>query len=303
MKIILNLFKSATLALFAAMMACGCGTKAEGTLTLDNGLMRIQLDRKDGTLRSMTADGQEMMCPQDGSARKPLWHLLDVSGKAVEDTSGIQFSIRKKWFIRQAASLTWKLADGTTLDALVRLGRKEALSYWSIKVGGVAGKGVVSVRFPIIEGFARLDEERLAVSTWQGSLYKDPRSVLSDKRPSRTFSWSSPDRLTMQLVALYSENQSSPGLYFSSNDNEAMSKNYRMVLDRETTAVEMDMEFPEDDTLDTLDPGFETVVGAFRGDWHEAAAIYRRWAVEQPWARNSRFHNNLTPEWAQNTAV
>lgn len=316
MNIAQNILKASTIAALAVVTACGCSSVSKDTLELDNGQIRILLDRRDGTLKSMAANGQEMISLQGADPHGPLWHLLDVSGKAVEDTSGMEFSMRRKWFVReggsdkagtpklrQAASLTWKLSDGTKLSAQVRLGRKETLSYWSIQVSGAAGKGVVSVRFPIVGGFARMDEERLAVSTWQGSLYENPRDGLNGDFPSKTLSWSSPDQLTMQLVALYSEDESCPGLYFSSNDNEAMSKNYRMVLDRETTALEMDVEFPEDDSLDTLDPGFETVIGAFRGDWHEAAAVYRKWAVEQPWARNSRFHNNLTPEWAQNTAV
>lgn len=307
---------AAAFAMASVMTACGLTSDGSGVLTLDNGRMKLQLDRRDGTVAMLAADGHVMIGQRERGSREPLWHLLDVDGKAVEDTACMSFSIRRTWFVhegsedrsgawrlRQAAAMTWELADGTRLTAHVRLGRKETLSYWKIKVEGAAGKGVMSVRFPIVGGFSRMPEERLAVSTWQGSLYENPREGLSAERPTKTFSWSSPDQLTMQLVALYGEDAPCPGLYFSSNDNEAMSKEYRLTLDSGTTSVAMDVEFPEDGRLDTLDPGFETVIGAFRGDWHEAAALYRRWAVKQPWANASRFHNGLTPEWAQNTAV
>jgi hypothetical protein len=42
---------------------------------------------------------------------------------------------------------------------------------------------------------------------------------------------------------------------------------------------------------------YAAVLGTFRGDWFSAAERYRRWGVQQSWARESRLRNGLVPPW------
>ena len=48
-------------------------------------------------------------------------------------------------------------------------------------------------------------------------------------------------------------------------------------------------------TLEDLD--YEVAVGGFSGDWEDAAALYREWALGQPWASRPLADRDDVPAW------
>jgi len=48
---------------------------------------------------------------------------------------------------------------------------------------------------------------------------------------------------------------------------------------------------------------YDVILGAFEGDWLTAAEQYRTWALEQPWAKQSRLRQGQVPEWVLNTGL
>jgi len=62
--------------------------------------------------------------------------------------------------------------------------------------------------------------------------------------------------------------------------------------------------FPSfDTTAETYSLTYQAVIGSFKGDWIDVAGKYKEWAVQQRWAKESRFINGLTPAWLENTAL
>lgn len=67
------------------------------------------------------------------------------------------------------------------------------------------------------------------------------------------------------------------GLYIAAHDERVNAKSLVITGERD---VAFHSPVPDGD--------FETTVAAFRGDWWEAARIYRRWALSAPWCRKGR---------------
>lgn len=60
---------------------------------------------------------------------------------------------------------------------------------------------VQEVVFPRIQGLRDLENEKLVIPTWMGSLMSEPREILS--KGSGRVAWVYPGALSSQVVALY----------------------------------------------------------------------------------------------------
>jgi len=106
----------------------------------------------------------------------------------------------------------------------------------------------------------------------------------------------------MQLMALYDREKLMNGLYFSSQDTTSMSKTMTVAFVPGTVEFRATCRVPDKTETDSFSPGYDVVVGSFDGDWVAASAVYRSWAVEQNFCRESRFHNGDCPSWLPETA-
>lgn len=123
------------------------------------------------------------------------------------------------------------------------------------------------------------------------------------------------DRGQIQLNAYYQKKgnfyypskEKGPGLYLSAHDSFAYPKvfyatNYEIddILNFTYGA------FPADSAKPGLDykQAFPYVIGVFNGDWHDAAAIYRKWATRQIWCRKGTLAKRKdVPDWIKNTTA
>ena len=215
--------------------------------------------------------------------------------------SGVTFSFSKP----NSSTLILKWDNFETLgdfrvEAKVALAKKEVFSYWDISVEGINDMGIKEVAFPRIEGLRDLENEKLVVPTWMGSLMSEPREMLS--KGSGKMEWIYPGALSSQVVAIY--NADKCGFYASCNDSLNYRKNFSLTLDTLNTITYEMTNFPSfDTTTETYSLTYQAVIGSFKGDWIDVAGKYKEWAVQQRWAKESRFINGLTPAWLENTAL
>lgn len=289
--------KKITLLLMAlACLACTSQKAEKNTCTIQNELIAITFDMGDGSVISFRDKKSGMEMIDRGASDRALWNILSAEGKTLGDMEGAAFCLRQT--SGSSAELDWKLSDGASVKGKVRMEKGSPLSFWSIEASGF--KGLTTVNYPTIGGFKAGRNEKLIVSSWQGSLISNPRRDLPESGV-KTYRWSCPGALNMQLAALCCDDH--PGLYMSSNDSLSMTKNYLMHMDGTHTALSFSTQLSEDGQRDSYSSCFEMIIGLFQGDWHEAAALYRESAVNMPWFRDSRAGSGKTAGWAADTPV
>jgi len=202
--------------------------------------------------------------------------------------------------------LKWEKFEGVKdlkVMVRVRLDESKPLSYWSIHMEGMKGILMESLEFPKVEGIKDLGNEALATSTWMGSLIKNPRGVLAERKPGfRQMHWFYPGSMSMQLMALY--NPEKIGFYASCNDTLSYAKDFSLSLDTLNTLKYGIVNLPVmDSDLKSYSPSYEAIIGSFRGDWITAAEMYRDWGTKQSWCTKSRFTRGMRPAWLDSTAL
>jgi hypothetical protein len=191
-----------------------------------------------------------------------------------------------------------------TLSVTVRVRFDPAVraSRFSIRVQGLAGVVPRLVRFPRLPALTHQASEVLAVPYWMGEETTRMRQLLSPapgKAQRREFSY--PGLLSLQCLAFYREN--GPGLYLAADDIQARSKSFAAFGDGWGGLGLEVCHFPGADAAAraAYEPGYDVLIGLFQGDWMTVAARYRTWALQQPWARDSRLKQGRTPDWVRNT--
>ena len=275
-----------------ALLICAC--QPSDKVVLENDLLRLTFDRATANLISMTdlKTGYEYI--DSTTTPKTLWELVPLE-------KGHQFGLPTEVSIsswsKRKAILKWRQVDGEGIEvtATVSLDKKRALSYWDIALEGFEGDKLMEVNYPRISNIKEFTEEEIALSNWTGRLYKNiraKRKVLEQRRQNRP---------TMQLAALYGEEPS--GLYIASNDTESMAKGSYFEFEGNTTTYKMVYMLPMDEKNSSFKSSYQTILGAFQGNWYDAAQIYREWALQQEWAKKNRLHSGKMNPWLPETDI
>ena len=296
----------------ALSAADGTEARRAEVVSVDNGLLRVAVDRRDGRLLELVDLEAKHNCVGDAEEIGALW-ALEVIADGRRDVLTPAMAKAFRWELlppeEKGLRLTW---DGFTLpgasecevEAAVRLDDGEPTSRWTIAVKKTPGLGLGTIRFPRVSGLARQSDERLAVPVWMGRQVADPRKLLrgSDGR-GRRLSWSYPGLLSMQCLAYYQDGGS--GFYTACDDTTAMRKTFSLWG---TTGDAVDYEmlhYPvaETEETDLYALPYQVSLGTFSGDWITAAQRYRTWATKQPWAEESRLRRGLVPDWVLETGL
>lgn len=286
-------------ALFAIALvfgSCSMHPDSLSIVSIDNGSLCLGFDAETGHLVSLRDGGEEYI---DSTAVTTLpWVLHQMSGasKALQ----LPTALNIKRLSKRQLQLHWTQADGAQgleVKVLVELERKRSLSYWSIEVLNAEGLALSEIHFPYITGIKPLEDEKLAASTWLGSLYNKPRIEGQDF----TYTFHHPGHLSMQLLALYDPAQG--GLYLSSNDTNSYSKDYRITFHQNHTSYYISHPLPLNHQASTLSPEYQSIIGTFSGDWLSAAKIYREWGTQQQWCQESRLKSGKMAKWLPETAL
>ena len=288
------------------------GARRAEVVSVDNGLLRVAVDRRDGKLLELVDLEAKHNHVGDAEEIGGLWELEVVAdGQRNALTPAMAKAFRCEILPpgQTGLRLIW---DGVALpgasecsvEATVRLDEDEPISRWAIAVTKTPGLGLGTIRFPRVSGLARQSDERLAVPAWMGQRVADPRSLLRGSAGrGRRLSWDYPGRLSMQCLAYYQDGGC--GFYTACDDTTAMRKTFS-IWGTAGDDVHYEMaHYPvaEAKETDRYALPYRVSLGAFRGDWITAAERYRAWATKQPWAQESRLRRGLVPDWVRETGL
>ena len=197
-------------------------------------------------------------------------------------------------------TLRWPEAPGP-VDVTVtgRLPRDGSLSFWRISVGNRSREfGLWEVTFPIVSGVRRQEDGALALPHQWGYVARDPIGV------QWRYQGYYPARMSAQFLGYYGREG---GLYFAAHDGRAHAKTF--VFDARSNDKSGDIRLRQL-VPDAGKPGqtyiqpYEVALGVFHGDWQSACALYRQWAIQQPWCANGPLSSsNATPEWFKRVSL
>lgn len=181
----------------------------------------------------------------------------------------------------QVLTFTWRELDIAeekgVLDVTVRvvLPAGSAASRWTIEMDNRSRYyGLWQVHFPYLatvcpRGTADVLQPR---GNWGGTLIRHSETALNAAYPSAA--------CPVQFMAFMRDRA---GLYLAAHDDGARAKELRITSEQDATFTTYaeNMGVPGSDVA----APFPFIVGAYTGDWWEAARLYRRWTVQQTWTR------------------
>jgi hypothetical protein len=311
MKICLYTVNRSTVSFFACLLISifvgirtGCTQVIGNGERLSNGKFTLAFKDANGELEEMMfmTENTPFLVNEIMSGGSPWEITIDAPGiaKRIDARTASGFSTLRT---ASGLELTWTGFEGLPADfrvtAYIGLIPDSAMSTWRIRVDGIGGMLIRKVTFPRVAGLKNLGEEELAAPDWMGALLKSPREVLTPG--GNGFEWEYPGQMSMQFLTLY--NPHGAGIYLASDDSLAFSKTFRIALDTTGMLVYGVDNYPAyGPQLTSYEPPYAFLIGGFHGDWLTAAQIYKRWAEEQRWCRESRLANGKVPDWIQNTS-
>lgn len=194
----------------------------------------------------------------------------------------------------------------------VTLTTDSALSVWHMEVKNVAQSAVYQLICPILSGLVRLGDpapgEALAVPVLgDGFLYRNPFPV-RDRLP--LCAGAGPDTadvgigkihrrypgdMSIQMMAFYND---LAGLYLATHDDGENVKSFDIgqFADWGQRPVFSISHFPLEEIGVDVKFNYDTIIGIFHGDWHDAADIYKAWATKQWWCEKKLWERDI-PDW------
>ncbi|MCU0917004.1 MAG: DUF6259 domain-containing protein [Planctomycetes bacterium] len=286
-----------------AVLSLGAGASA---LTVDTPEVALRFDESRGHLVCLLdkhAGHDHIAADAPGS----LWvlELPEQAGGGLRPEHAQQFECRQEENDPLRLRLSWSRFGREAMPALsvtvrVRFDPVAQASRFSIRVQGLNGAVPQRVCFPRLGAVAPQEAEVLAVPSWMGEKTTQARQLLCPASgPVQRREFSYPGILSLQCLAFYREN--GPGLYLATDDIQARSKSFAAFGNGQGGMGLEVCHFPGADAATVYEPGYEVLIGLFQGDWMTVAARYRTWALQQPWARESRLKQGRTPDWVPRT--
>lgn len=190
-------------------------------------------------------------------------------------------------------------AERVRARAAITLAADDPLSRWTLALHPDGQKiGLWEVVFPVVGGIAR-DGDATDFLVFP---YKSGTSV---PNPAAAGVWDAqyPGAAGWQFLAYW---QGRDGLYVATHDSGAAVKKLGS-LPQAGRALELRMTHPVPNMGlpgTGVELPFESVIGAFEGDWYDATQIYRAWLVKQPWFPKQPLHANPDiPRWLKDCCV
>ncbi|MDB6026452.1 MAG: hypothetical protein JWM68_2675 [Verrucomicrobiales bacterium] len=273
---------------------------------LSNGHLRLGFNAK-GSLVEFSNSEHLFLAPATNGY---LWELHwrdTVSGSSGTITSIAPRSFHFERTGLRSARLIWKelglaAAPDLQIEGVVTLDDAAAMSRWKIVLRNSGTLRFEEVRFPCIQSIAPQENEVLAAPVWIGQIAANPRALLNKDGHSHEARYEYPGHASMQCLALYQGK--GPGLYVACDDTNAFHKTFIFSGDGKSAVNFSLLQLPENNSTGTRDyvQPYSAVLGTFSGDWFTAAEIYRGWATNQWWARESRLQKK-EKNWAGDTAL
>ena len=174
------------------------------------------------------------------------------------------------------------------------------LSRWRISIENATDYGVRGIEYPIVVTDSRdpekCEDEVFAWGFLGGQLTRNPRQNLGPVRGPIFSGLQYPGVISVQFQALYGV---AGGLYLGTHDASGSIKQFG-ASSIDHSALDMTIEHNHDEAPGlSFDLPYDTVLGTFAGDWHDAADIYKTWAREQHWCSRKTAERPEVPGWLQ----
>jgi len=281
----------------------------ENRIILENSNQKLEFDRKDARLASFiakTAPEQEFAV---ASPEVPAFVIqyLDSNHdfQQIDSTQARKISVELSGKTLRAV---FTGLGGLDLAATmtVRMDDEDPQSHWSISVRNHANLAITDVQFPyLVVSYhlgGRPKSEAILQPLGTGQLWEAPKP--QDLEPDSPHAWQFrpenydthhyPGLTFAQFLAYYNDRA---GIYISCQDDSGSIKLIKPVHNREggiRLGVAHVGDWPANGEREL---GYEVVLQAFKGDWYEAAEIYRNWSLQQPWAAAPLHKRKDVPDW------
>jgi len=270
-------------------------TVPSGGYELNNDALRIAFaDKVQGFaclgIENRLAGGARFVHPRDGAPG--LWKIEfrgPMEGEGVKD-EGVFLDNRSA---ADSAAKLEKSAAGQTLTISyrgldlpgepnvvdvtveIRLAPSAGRSEWQISVGNRSKRlGLWETHFPVLPTVTPKSAADVVVpgGNWGARLQRNFRGSFDRSYPSAA--------CPTQMMAFH---RGDAGLYIAAHDGAARAKRLVLSSDQDASIVTAaeNMGVPGS----SVAAPFPVVIQAYRGDWWQAARIYRQWAAHQPWTR------------------
>ena len=270
------------------------------TVSLENMTLRTEWDATRGTLTSLkdVTTGREWLDP---AVVTPAYSILPVDEKTpVTSTTAAAIRVHKDH--------ETVILEGThdkpvhfTVTCTFRLEKDSPHLVGRIAVRSTSPLRIAEVRFPVVTlrlPFADNGEkDRVLWPECDGSLLHNP--VVN--RPDRQVHY--PGMGSLQMMAAFDP---AAGLYLAARDREAHTKTFstrRVGKGLEMSIAHVLSQAPTSQwelEYDTVLAGLRPAPGLKEITWEAAANLYREWAVQQPWCKQTmaqRVASGDIPKW------
>jgi len=199
----------------------------------------------------------------------------------------------------------------------IRLPKASMLSFWSIEIHNNTEFAIKSVEYPMVATQTVLSEpmedNRILLPKLDGYLLPSPLYMdWEGDEPYRVYNQrflypgdgrENPNGASTQLLAFYDR---LGGMYLATYDGTGAIKEFGPIwIHDEKSESYLDFSpvhhIPEASGND-FKCTYETVLGCFKGDWQDAALIYKKWAITQPWCSKRIAERTDIPDWVKEGA-
>jgi hypothetical protein len=272
-----------------------------GPVELRSGGAGLQLDPTNGAIARLAGGGA---VPWQGGATVTPFRLT-VIPPGGDRAKPIELSAREAGAVRIEESASgvvfrYERIGGLDLAAVCSVEPAEAGFFrFRIRVEGGAGVVVERVIHPILPIGAPIEGDgagdRLVLGTTKGGVFERPHQW----KPGHSVSANQPGSLAAQFGCAYGPRG---GLVTWSEDPAGHPKSLAATRTGEGLALAWARPLLHD-LASPLDTAFPVVAGVFAGadgaaaDWRDAAALYKAWALAQPWCARTFDRREDLPAW------
>ena len=275
---------------------------AEPHTGLIAGDLALAFDRATGALRHLRhrPTGRDFA---DASQRRPLFHLRLTRWQTGEaaDRSSDDF-MRVEWQKPDSRTLTATFSDGPDTGLVVRatiVAPDDGLLHFRLAVSNPSDRAVARMRYPCFASPPVLGEDAADDRLLFPQSHTDGIVVNTPGRLDRTVHGSHPGDAAVQMAALY---DSAAGLLLATHDAEGHCKAFEAKMSP-NRYVELSVSHLRPETPGDAQTPYDTVLGAFTGDWRAAADLYKRWARQQPWCARTLAARDDVPAFLKEGAA
>jgi hypothetical protein len=278
-------------------------------ILLENANHKLQFDRKTARLlsfRGKDAPAQEFVVSNPRVPVFVIQHLTpDHEFRQIASTDATDVTVEST---RNTLTASFSGVGNLDLGVIVRIQMPEGggASRWSMSVRNHANLLITDVQFPFIiapyELSGQPGSESLLQPLATGRFWQSPKP--QDLEPDGPHAWQFrpenydthhyPGLTFAQFLAYYNDQA---GLYVACQDNTGGIKLIKPVHSP-MGGIRLGFAHVGDWPVSgEKDLGYDVVVQAFRGDWYEAASLYRDWSLKQPWASAPLHQRKDVPDW------